>query len=58
MQPSVTLALATINAIILGPIVALWLQRESERRREQRTRKLVIFKELMATCDRYDLGGH
>ena len=46
---STALALATIVAIILGPIVALWLQRISERRRDQRNRKLVIFKELMAT---------
>ena len=44
-----TLAVATIIAIILGPIVALWIQRNSEERREKRNRKLVIFKELMAT---------
>ena len=49
MQQSTALALATIVAIILGPIVALWLQRISERRRDRRNRKLVIFKELMAT---------
>ena len=49
MQQSTALALATIAAIILGPIVALWLQRDSERRRDRRNRKLVIFKELMAT---------
>lgn len=49
MQESTVLALATIAAIIIGPIVALWLQRISERRRERRNRKLVIFKELMAT---------
>jgi hypothetical protein len=39
----------TILAIILGPIIALWLQRLSERRRELRARKMTIFKELMAT---------
>ena len=44
-----TLAVATIVAIIIGPIVALWIQRNSEKRREKRNRKLVIFKELMAT---------
>ena len=44
-----TLAVATIIAIILGPIVALGIQRNSEKRREKRNRKLVIFKELMAT---------
>ena len=49
MQQSAALTLATIAAIIIGPIVALWIQRMSERRREQRNRKLVIFKELMAT---------
>ena len=49
MQQSTVLALATIAAIIIGPMVALWLQRISERRRERRNRKLVIFKELMAT---------
>lgn len=49
MQQATILALATIAAIISGPIVALWLQRISERRRERRNRKLVIFKELMAT---------
>ena len=48
MQQS-ALALATIAAIIIGPVVALWLQRISERRRDQRNRKLIIFKELMAT---------
>ena len=43
------LTLATIFAIFLGPIVALWIQRISERRRDHRYRKLVIFKELMTT---------
>ena len=45
----ITLAVATIVAILLGPIVALWIQRNSEKRREKRNRKLIIFKELMAT---------
>lgn len=39
----------TILAIVLGPIIALALQRLSERRREKRMRQLTIFKELMAT---------
>jgi Family of unknown function (DUF6680) len=39
----------TITAIVLGPIIALALQRWSERRRELRWRKLFVFKELMAT---------
>ena len=49
MQQPTIIALATIAAIIAGPIVALWLQRISERRRDRRNRKLGIFKELMAT---------
>ena len=49
MQQSTALAIVTIAAIIIGPIVALWCQRYSERRLGQRHRKLVIFKELMAT---------
>ena len=49
MQQSTALALATIAAIIIGPIVALWSQRYSERRLGRRHRKRVIFKELMAT---------
>ena len=49
MQQSLALASLTIAAIIIGPVAALWLQRISERRRDKRNRKLVIFKELMAT---------
>ena len=49
MEQSTLLALATIAAIIIGPIVALWCQRYSERQLGQRHRKLVVFKELMAT---------
>lgn len=43
------LGIVTITAIVLGPILALWAQRWSERRRESRQRKLWIFRELMAT---------
>jgi hypothetical protein len=39
----------TLAAIIIGPIIALALQRDSERRRNSEARKLAIFKELMAT---------
>lgn len=39
----------TILAILLGPVIALGLQRNSERRRERQARKMTIFKELMAT---------
>ena len=45
----IVLAVATIIAILTGPSVALWIQRDSEKRREQHNRKMVIFKELMAT---------
>ena len=38
-----------IAAVILGPILALWAQRYSERRRDDRARKLWLFRELMAT---------
>ena len=38
-----------IAAVILGPILALWAQRYSERRRDERARKLWLFRELMAT---------
>ena len=49
MQQSILLALLTIAAIVIGPIAALIIQGIIEKRREQRNRKLVIFKELMAT---------
>ena len=39
----------TIVAIPLGPMLALWAQRISERRRNLRFRQLAVFKELMAT---------
>lgn len=39
--------LLTISAIILGPIVALGIQRWSDNRRESLQRKLWIFKTLM-----------
>ena len=48
MQESIALAL-TIVAIILGPLVALWVHGKIETRRKSRDRKLVVFKELMAT---------
>lgn len=38
-----------IAAVLLGPILALWAQRYSERRRLARERKLWLFRELMAT---------
>ena len=49
MEQSLLLTLSTIAAIIIGPSAALWIQRRSEKQREQRNRKLVVFKELMST---------
>ncbi|MXY68467.1 MAG: hypothetical protein F4Y47_07895 [Acidobacteriia bacterium] len=43
------LAVLTILAIIIGPIVALRLQERRDRSRDKQNRKLVIFKDLMAT---------
>lgn len=37
----------TILAIIVGPLLALWLQRIAENRREKRQGKLWVFKNLM-----------
>ena len=39
----------TIVAIIIGPILAVQAQKWIERRREDRFRKLYLFRELMAT---------
>jgi hypothetical protein len=39
----------TLVAIVLGPIIALGVQREIDRRRALEARKLTVFKELMAT---------
>ena len=47
-----------IAAVILGPILALWAQRYSERRRDERTRKLWLFRELMATRTMWLSGRH
>lgn len=47
-----------IVAVILGPILALWAQRYSEQRREERTRKLWLFRELMATRTNRLSGRH
>ncbi len=39
----------TIVAVIVGPILAVQAQKMIERRREDRLRKLFLFRELMAT---------
>ena len=43
------IGITTVFAIILGPIIALWLQRISERRREAGNRKVYVFRTLMAS---------
>lgn len=45
---SIILSVLTIIAIILGPIVALDLQRRLDKGREARNRKLWVFKTLMS----------
>jgi hypothetical protein len=42
-------AFFTILAVLLGPIFAVQAQKWIERRREERNRKLWLFRELMAT---------
>lgn len=45
----VWLGIATIVAVIVGPIAALWIQGIRDRRREERGRKLDIFRRLLTT---------
>ena len=37
----------TVLAIVIGPLLALWLQRLAEARREKRQAKLWVFRTLM-----------
>jgi hypothetical protein len=46
-MPSATLEILTLIAILVGPIVALAIQRWSDNRKEARDRKLAVFKTLM-----------
>jgi hypothetical protein len=46
-QQTALIAGLTIVAIIVGPLLALWLQRIAENRREKRQGRLWIFKTLM-----------
>ncbi len=39
----------TITAIIIGPILAVQVQKKIERWRQERERKIWVFKSLMAT---------
>jgi hypothetical protein len=40
-------AIATIIAVVAGPILALWIQRMLDKMREAHKRKLDVFKALM-----------
>jgi hypothetical protein len=46
-QQTALVAGLTILAIIVGPLLALWLQRLAENRREKRQGRLWVFKTLM-----------
>lgn len=48
----------TIVAIMVGPIAAVWYTRKLDREREQRDRKLVIFRALMGTRGGRLSGDH
>jgi hypothetical protein len=39
----------TLIAVIVGPVLAVQAQKYIERRREERIRKVFLFRELMAT---------
>ncbi len=47
-KTGIVLNLLTIVAIVLGPILALQVQRKLDREREARNRKLWVFKTLMS----------
>ena len=42
-------AIATIVAVLIGPILAVWITRISDGRKEARTRRMDIFRTLMRT---------
>ncbi len=48
MEQHLVIDILTILALLLGPIIALELQKQLEKRREERNRKLWVFKTLMA----------
>jgi len=48
MNAQVWIAIATIAAIVLGPVLALQIQRKLDEGREVRTRKLGLFRTLMS----------
>jgi Family of unknown function (DUF6680) len=47
-KTGIVLSLITIIAIVVGPILALEMQRRLEENREQKNRKLWVFKTLMS----------
>ncbi len=48
MSAEVWIGVATIAAIILGPVLALQIQRKLDQERETKNRKLGIFRTLMS----------
>jgi hypothetical protein len=49
LPADIWLSFATIVAIILGPILAIQVEKYLEDRRESRRRKIALFRELMVT---------
>lgn len=49
MSPEYLFSIATIIALILGPILAVWITRIIDDRRSQQERKMEIFRTLMRT---------
>jgi hypothetical protein len=47
-RTGIVLGVLTIIAIVVGPIAALWVQRKLDEGREEKNRKLWIFKTLMS----------
>jgi hypothetical protein len=49
LPADIWLSFATILAVIMGPILAVQVERSLEDRREARRRKIALFRELMVT---------
>lgn len=49
MNSTIFMGVATIVAVILGPILAVWVTRYMDRRRADKERKMDIFRTLMRT---------
>ena len=49
LPPEIWLGLATVLAVLLGPLIGIQLEKWLEERRERKRRKIAIFRELMVT---------